>query len=75
MALRRYLARNSRHSEAVGFTQEELAVLPEWLAEPGARLITLIGPGGVGKSRLALPARPPGVPRRSARRVEAPDAT
>jgi predicted ATPase/DNA-binding XRE family transcriptional regulator len=33
---------------------KDLEVLQEWLAEPGARLITLIGPGGVGKSRLAL---------------------
>ena len=33
---------------------KDLEVLLEWLAEPGARLITLIGPGGVGKSRLAL---------------------
>jgi len=28
--------------------------LRQWLADPGARLITLIGPGGVGKTRLAL---------------------
>ena len=28
--------------------------LRQWLADPAARLITLIGPGGVGKTRLAL---------------------
>src|SRR5580765_1815151 len=28
--------------------------LRQWLADPTARLITLIGPGGVGKTRLAL---------------------
>jgi len=28
--------------------------LRQWLADPTARLITLVGPGGVGKTRLAL---------------------
>jgi predicted ATPase/DNA-binding XRE family transcriptional regulator len=32
----------------------ELETLSEWLADPGSRLITLIGPGGVGKTRLGL---------------------
>ncbi|MBX3057289.1 MAG: tetratricopeptide repeat protein [Anaerolineae bacterium] len=32
----------------------ELAHLSEWLADPGCRLITIVGPGGMGKTRLAL---------------------
>ena len=32
----------------------DLLTLRQWLADPHARLITLIGPGGVGKTRLAL---------------------
>jgi predicted ATPase/DNA-binding XRE family transcriptional regulator len=32
----------------------EMKALRHWLADPAARLITLIGPGGVGKTRLAL---------------------
>ena len=32
----------------------ELAALARWLADPGARLITLTGPGGAGKTRLVL---------------------
>ena len=34
----------------------ELARLREWLLDPVRRLITLVGPGGVGKTRLALAA-------------------
>ncbi|HSL20330.1 MAG TPA: helix-turn-helix domain-containing protein [Vicinamibacterales bacterium] len=32
----------------------DLHALRQWLADPAARLITLVGPGGVGKSRLAV---------------------
>jgi len=32
----------------------DMRTLQEWLVEPHARLITIVGPGGVGKTRLAL---------------------
>ena len=32
----------------------EMETLRHWLADPASRLITLIGPGGVGKTRLVL---------------------
>src|SRR5262245_29843136 len=32
----------------------DVEALRQWLVEPSARLITLIGPGGVGKTRLVL---------------------
>jgi predicted ATPase/DNA-binding XRE family transcriptional regulator len=32
----------------------DVEALRQWLVDPAARLITLIGPGGVGKTRLAL---------------------
>jgi predicted ATPase/DNA-binding SARP family transcriptional activator len=35
---------------------QELAQIEEWLNDPQARLITLTGPGGIGKTRLAVEA-------------------
>ncbi|HEX9373689.1 MAG TPA: tetratricopeptide repeat protein, partial [Roseiflexaceae bacterium] len=34
--------------------EAELSQLAAWLTHPGSRLITLVGPGGIGKTRLAL---------------------
>ena len=32
----------------------EMRTLRQWLADPASRLVTLVGPGGVGKTRLGL---------------------
>ena len=50
-----------------------MQTLQHWLADPAVRLITLTGPGGVGKTRLALEiARATSPPRRHARVVFVP---
>jgi predicted ATPase/Tfp pilus assembly protein PilF len=36
--------------------REELAEIARLLADPNSRLLTLVGPGGIGKTRLALEA-------------------
>jgi len=36
--------------------QVELQTLAQWLATPSGRLFTIIGPGGIGKTRLAVQA-------------------
>jgi predicted ATPase/transcriptional regulator with XRE-family HTH domain len=36
--------------------ERELAELHTLLADPGCRLVTIVGPGGIGKTRLALEA-------------------
>src|SRR6185295_7719342 len=34
--------------------EHDVETVQQWLADPAARLVTLVGPGGVGKTRLAL---------------------
>lgn len=36
--------------------EKELAQLAEYLSDPACRLITVVGPGGIGKTRLAIQA-------------------
>ncbi|MFE6253915.1 ATP-binding protein [Agromyces sp. NPDC057865] len=50
------------YTEAVG-REREVATLLEWLGDDAHRLVTLVGPGGIGKSRLAIEvARSVGAP-------------
>jgi predicted ATPase/Tfp pilus assembly protein PilF len=50
-------------SQATPFVgrEEELAHLGDLLENPSCRLVTLVGPGGIGKTRLALEAAAGGV--------------
>ncbi|MGW9183207.1 ATP-binding protein [Agromyces sp. NPDC055661] len=41
------------YSDAVG-RERELATLLDWIGRDAQRLVTLVGPGGIGKSRLAI---------------------
>jgi predicted ATPase/DNA-binding SARP family transcriptional activator len=55
------LSRSLRHNlpaPSMSFVgrEAELAAIAQRLADPSCRLVTLIGPGGIGKSRLALQA-------------------
>jgi ATP-dependent Clp protease ATP-binding subunit ClpA len=36
--------------------EEELATLDGFIADPSVRLVTIMGPGGIGKTRLATSA-------------------
>lgn len=51
-------ARHNLPPAATGFLgrADELDAIAEWIADPQCRLITLLGPGGIGKTRLALEA-------------------
>ena len=40
--------------------EEDLARLHALLDDPACRLVTLVGPGGIGKTRLALERARPG---------------
>ena len=41
------------YTQAVG-REQDVATLLEWLADDMQRVVTLVGPGGIGKSRLAI---------------------
>jgi len=53
----------------------EMRTLRAWLADPGIRLITLTGPGGAGKTRLALELAHANVAERPVRVAFVPLAT
>ncbi len=46
--------RDLRPAQRQGGGEADVQTLRHWLADPAGRLITLIGAGGVGKTRLAL---------------------
>jgi predicted ATPase/predicted Ser/Thr protein kinase len=50
------IIRNNLPAQTTGFVgrQQELTEAARLLADPGARLITLLAPGGMGKTRLAV---------------------
>src|SRR5947209_1310758 len=49
---------NNLPHQATAFVdrEAELALIAQHLADPDCRLVTLVGPGGMGKTRLALEA-------------------
>ena len=51
-------ARHNLPAQATSFEgrEEELASIDQLLSDPSCRLLTLLGPGGIGKTRLALEA-------------------
>jgi predicted ATPase/DNA-binding SARP family transcriptional activator len=57
-AMARQPTRSNLPSELTPFIgrEQELADVAERLDDPGCRLITLVGPGGIGKTRLAIKA-------------------
>ena len=44
------------HTPVPLFADKELAEISALLADPACRLLTLVGPGGIGKTRLAIQA-------------------
>jgi predicted ATPase/DNA-binding SARP family transcriptional activator len=50
--------RHNLPAEVTSFVgrEDELAEIDRWLHAPACRLITIVGPGGMGKTRLALQA-------------------
>src|SRR5919199_656359 len=45
-----------RLADALNLGEPERADIAQLLANPACRLVTLVGPGGIGKTRLALAA-------------------